>query len=430
VEIVEDGDILVEKIKEYKKRINDNKIKLNEIKEEKKNVVNNYTKIKKELSKYNIDDIKKAKLQLDHIKDKLSDYKNLYNIEKNKYQDQVIKTKKLQNLEYDPNCKYCMSNIFVLDAIETKKQLSNKENKIKELEANVTYYEDLYKKNKEYGGKYDYVNDLRYKLKEIENDALQIKNAIQKIENNNLENNNKIIKFKNELEKFQKNEGIIKNNKELESKIHTNKQILNKKQVSIEQVENEINRIKVNIVNYNNEIEKINKEIEELKTLEREYKIYGIYNKIMYRDSIPLYIIEQNLPIIEDICNNILTKYFNSKIKFELDKTKIKSYIQYTEDNYWPLNLTSGMEEFVVSVVIRLALIKISNIQKPNFFIVDEGFGSMDSINFNKMRDVFDIIKNRFDFVIIISHLDKARDLVDKFIDINKENGFSYVNYF
>ena len=41
----------------------------------------------------------------------------------------VIQKNKLEKLkihEYDPNCKYCINNIFVKDAIETKEELQKK----------------------------------------------------------------------------------------------------------------------------------------------------------------------------------------------------------------------------------------------------------------------------------------------------------------
>ena len=47
------------------------------------------------------------------------------------------------------------------------------------------------------------------------------------------------------------------------------------------------------------------------------------------------------------------------------------------------LELTSGMEKFISSLAIRVALINVSNLPRPNFLAIDEGFGTLDSENLN-----------------------------------------------
>ena len=60
---------------------------------------------------------------------------------------------------------------------------------------------------------------------------------------------------------------------------------------------------------------------------------------------------------------------------------------------------------------------------------IDEGFGSLDSDNFNSLYLLFNYLKNQFDYIITISHIDKTRDMVDYIIDINKMDGFSSIQY-
>ena len=87
------------------------------------------------------------------------------------------------------------------------------------------------------------------------------------------------------------------------------------------------------------------------------------------------------------------------------------------------------MERFISSVAIRTALTNVSNLPRPNFIAIDEGFGSLDSGNFNSLYLLFDYLKTQFDFIVTISHIDKTRDMVDKIIDINKIDGFSTIRY-
>ena len=102
--------------------------------------------------------------------------------------------------------------------------------------------------------------------------------------------------------------------------------------------------------------------------------------------------------------------------------------LNYDHERIWPLENSSGMERFISSLAIRVALLNASNLPKSNFMIIDEGLGTLDAENLSSMSVLFGILKNQFDFLIIISHLDSARDMVDKVIEIKREDGFSYIN--
>jgi DNA repair exonuclease SbcCD ATPase subunit len=54
--------------------------------------------------------------------------------------------------------------------------------------------------------------------------------------------------------------------------------------------------------------------------------------------------------------------------------------------------------------------------------------GTLDPENLSAMGTMMGILKSQFDFIILISHLDTARDMVDKVIEIKREDGFSYIN--
>ena len=86
------------------------------------------------------------------------------------------------------------------------------------------------------------------------------------------------------------------------------------------------------------------------------------------------------------------------------------------------------MEAFISSLAIRVALLKASNLPKSNFLIVDEGMGTLDSEYLHGMQLLFDMLKDEFEFIIIISHLDNARDMVDNIIEITQKDGFSYIS--
>ena len=87
------------------------------------------------------------------------------------------------------------------------------------------------------------------------------------------------------------------------------------------------------------------------------------------------------------------------------------------------------MEKFISSLAIRTSLINVSNLPRPNFLAIDEGFGVLDSDNLNSMFLLFDYLKSQFGFLMCISHIEAMRDIVDKLIEIKKVNGYSEIDF-
>ena len=93
------------------------------------------------------------------------------------------------------------------------------------------------------------------------------------------------------------------------------------------------------------------------------------------------------------------------------------------------LSNASGFEKFIGGLFIRIALINISNLPKPNFLFIDEGWGCFDSNNINNIGLIFDYLKTKFDFVLTISHLQELRQHLTQQIILTREDGWSHVNY-
>ena len=197
----------------------------------------------------------------------------------------------------------------------------------------------------------------------------------------------------------------------------------------IDDIGQEIMDIHGKIKVYEDQIKKINKEIDYVRDLEQKSEAYKYYMEAVERDGVPLDIMERILPVIESEVNNILSQMvdFNVILGVDTEDNEIYGKIVYSEDNIWPIELTSGMERFIVNVAIRVALIGVSILPRPNFLIIDEGFGSLDSENANNLYMLFDYLKTQFDFILIISHLDYIKDMVDSSIEIKKVDGFSQV---
>jgi DNA repair exonuclease SbcCD ATPase subunit len=115
-------------------------------------------------------------------------------------------------------------------------------------------------------------------------------------------------------------------------------------------------------------------------------------------------------------------------VALEVDGKNINGKLTYDYDRIWPLENSSGMERFVSSLAIRIALMNASNLPKSNFMIIDEGFGVLDAEHMHSMQTLFNLLKTHFDFILIVSHLETARDMVDNLIEIKKEDGYSQIS--
>ena len=89
--------------------------------------------------------------------------------------------------------------------------------------------------------------------------------------------------------------------------------------------------------------------------------------------------------------------------------------------------MSSGMERFLSSIAIRIALVNFSNLPRPNFMAIDEGFGVLDSENLTSLYNLFQYMKSNFEFIVVISHIESMRDMVDTQLNISKINDFSNV---
>jgi DNA repair exonuclease SbcCD ATPase subunit len=225
---------------------------------------------------------------------------------------------------------------------------------------------------------------------------------------------------------YNKNSAILEKNAKIERDINALKSAL----LTLEAQQNEIK--KQSRSKYS-EVERAEQELHSCiskldKYLEykKQYRIYELYLQSMSREGIPYKIVETVLPVIENEVNQILNQTVDFTVRLEAtDEKYIHGYIVYSEDKYWPIELTSGMERFVISLAFRAALSEITTLPKTNFLAIDEGFGVLDKKNIMTMEKLFNYFKERYGFIIIVSHIELMKDFVDKSIGISKINGFS-----
>jgi DNA repair exonuclease SbcCD ATPase subunit len=381
------------------------------------------------LSKYNGIDIEVVYSNYQEEQKKLIEAEKVYSNAKVYLSLAEEKIKHLDKHEYDPNCKYCCDNSFVKDAMVAKNALPELEAIVKQalvdatgIQQTLDSWDDVEEAYKSYQSKHKEVNDSKTLVSRIKEYISKTKLDIRDSEDGIKDSTTKI-------EEYHRNKEQIELNKQLRKDITDTKEVINGIKKQIKEVDDEKLSINSIVSKAKQEKEGIEGRIAQIKKLEETNKLYDYYLDAVKRDGISYELISRTLPAIEGEINNILGQIVDFSMNLQMDGKNVNAYINYGDNRKWPLEMCSGMEKFVSGLAIRVALINICNLPRPNFLVIDEGFGTLDSENLQSLFMAFAYLKTQFEFVIVISHIDSMRDVVDSLLEIKKDNGFSSVKF-
>lgn len=339
------------------------------------------------------------------------------------------KIKKLEHLdkhEYDKNCPYCMNNIFVKDAIATRESLAADKQSAIDLLATIGEIDEklallatavaMYESQKVLtANSLVAENEISTKLLKLNTITTQLDKA-----------NNRIGEIDALIALYEKSKEIIETNQLIQAEIARLNQEKRVKEGAVKKMDDEYMKAFARKTSLADQILLIKTRIEEIEVFENEAVAYQYYLTAIGKDGIPYQIISEVVPQLEAEVNNILTQIVEFTMDIETDGKNVNAYIKY-EDKKWPMELCSGMEKFIAALALRVSLINISNLPRPNFLVVDEGFSALDADSMSMVHALFDFLKQNFEFIIVISHLDVMRDMVEKQLEIKKVNGFSHI---
>ncbi len=387
----------------------------------------------KSLSKFKIGDdevdIEYAYSDYTTNKTDLVEAEKIHQIAKQKLEAAEKKIEHLGEHKYDPNCEFCCDNVFVKDAMKAKEDLEELENSVYERSCDVgeilshlTLLEGIEEAHKTYKLKHKEISDAKTLVSRIKEQISKTKLDIRDFED--------VIKTATaNIEEYHKNKEQIETNKQLRKNIVDTKQIVEGIKKELKRKGDEILDINTTISKARQEKTTIEDNIAKIKELEETNKLYEYYLDAVKRDGISYELISKTLPSIEGEINNILGQIVEFSMNLQMDGKNVNAYINYGDSRKWPLEMCSGMEKFISGLAIRVALINICNLPRPNFLVIDEGFGTLDSENLQSLFMAFAYLKTQFEFVIVISHIDSMRDVVDTLLEIKKDNGFSSVKF-
>jgi exonuclease SbcC len=351
-----------------------------------------------------------------------------YSIVKSQLDSAKEKINHLDKHEYDPNCKFCCDNEFVKDAMRAKEALPELEGFVKNATIQCTGIqqtldswegvEDQFKGWKEWTDEHKRLIIVKERL---EGDIRTADSKIELLQTQKETVNADIKRYNDNVETITKNQALdiqIQNVRRLKQGVEKQISDINKLMLKLM---SEVGATKTYIDN-------MVAKMEEVKELESKNQLYTFYLDAVKKDGVPYELISKALPAIENEVNNILGQVVDFSISMDTDGKNINAKIVY-EDQEWALEMCSGMEKFISGLAIRVALINICNLPRPNFLVIDEGFGTLDADNLSSLFMMMQYLKTQFDFIWVISHLEQMRDIVDGLIEIKKVDGFSKINF-
>jgi len=382
------------------------------------------------LDKFDEEDLEEGITKLKRLRKDLSNIDSEIEKINIKLESLYERKQHLDSHKYNEECDICMENSKSI--LDTKSEV---ESKIKELEESLQHNEkeklDLnieIDSLKGYEDEWDKYKDAKDKEDKLDREISQLINKLSTTETEEIRLDTQIAQQQQLIEEYYKNEKQIQKNKEIRDEISGVREKLTIIKDELKGVNTDILKLNGKVSALQNQKETIEDRINEVKELESQSRLFDFYLNALSKDGVSYELIEKALPMIEGEVNNILAQIVEFGMQLEIDGKNINAYLVYG-DQRWSLEMCSGMERFISGLAIRVALINVCNLPRPNFLVIDEGFGTLDSENLQSLFMLFTYLKTQFDFVMIISHIDSMRDVVDGLIEIKKEKGFSQVKF-
>lgn len=169
-----------------------------------------------------------------------------------------------------------------------------------------------------------------------------------------------------------------------------------------------------------------------LKELTKERSIYADLTKAFGKKGIQALLIDSALPEIEQEANRLLGLITDYRMNIRMESQRLTQKglpvetldIKISDElGTRSYELYSGGEAFRINFALRIALSKLlarrAGAPLPTLFI-DEGFGSQDSAGREKLVEAINAIRDEFERIIVITHIDELKEAFPVRIEVTK----------
>lgn len=176
------------------------------------------------------------------------------------------------------------------------------------------------------------------------------------------------------------------------------------------------------------DIEKLQDEFSRFTVLQEEFRLFELISNAFSKRGIPNRVIHNQLPIINNEIAKILHGIVNFTVELETDteSNSLDMFLNYG-DSKRVIELGSGMEKVISALAIRIALSIVSTLPKADIMIIDEGFSDLDENSIEICNRLIRSFKKYFKNILIITHIDGIKEVIDNMIEITKQEHDSRV---
>jgi DNA repair protein SbcC/Rad50 len=150
------------------------------------------------------------------------------------------------------------------------------------------------------------------------------------------------------------------------------------------------------------------------------------------KNGVPAMIIEAAIPELEATTNDLLGRMTDGRmmVRFNMLREKVTGGLAETLDieiadelGTRSYDMYSGGEAFRINFAIRVAISKMLARRAGahlEVLFIDEGFGTQDADGRNKLVEAINAIKDDFDLMLVITHIDELKDAFPVHIHVAK----------
>ena len=450
-----------EKINQYKEKLSERKTiferkkKLQEeIKDIRSKINERQNNIKKEKEKVkrfeNIDkEIKEVENKLDKICDtteeiikKIEQKKTLMKGIEKDIKDIKSKEKKIEEMGPDAHCPTCDRVLgkqydVLLEKFDKEKQKKNNEidSILKIIKTEEESYERLSRQEQALQKRRKYLQGL---IREKERIDTTINNLSKEIEREELEIDNKkkqideIGDIEFDIEEY----NSVKNQvnefyRKYQSSINTlneKKDQLSNKKLELKTKEGELNLILQQIKNLQQRLAEQKRSKKMIEEESKNLQYLSMLADIM--SSFRTYLISRVRPTLSSYASDFLERLTDGKYN-EIELDEDYNLMIYDDGNRYNIERFSGGEEDLANLCLRLAISEVITERAGgafNFIILDEIFGSQDTIRRQNIMKALNSLSSKFRQIFLITHIEDVKNFTENTIMVMEdESGISKI---
>jgi len=386
-----------------------------------------YSKICEFIAVFDIEEVRKRKDTIERLESRLDSFRVELRKMEAEFKTNSAKQKLLEGIPCGssfPNCKFIRdANVSVATLPTLKQDIDHINNNLAEYKIELDALDP--EKVNTHLIKYE---QLLQKKVTTSTRSTEISLQMERNESSTKLIERELIDLNQKLELYEQNKEAIENFQKLTKEKNKIEKLLKTAQKSLNICEKERLELYKQNGSLEQKLETLEKEHGEYKNLREDFSAYDLFMRCMHTNGIAFDIVKKKLPVINEEISKTLSNIVDFQIFFEVDGNKFDIFIKHPKHDPRPLEMGSGAEKTIAAMAIRLSLLTVSSIPKGDIFILDEPGTALDEENMEGFIRMLELIKMYFKTVLLISHLDSLKDCVDMQIEIDKKDGYAYVN--